>query len=229
MHLKVADTHICATRCAQEFGNPCTRFCPAQRVRDGRRWRRRQATAGERGQLRALQGLRHQGPVRCDHLDHAGRRQRSELPRTCEHARAKNPNADLKSTGRLAALRVALNEGAVRSAERMINTLHPAEIAQLLESLPPEPARDRLGTHRSGARRRRAGRAQPTRCAASSSARWTRTNSLPPPKTGGRRSRRPASRTCPRPSRSSCCATWTSRIASGCRACCRGPRTAPAA
>jgi magnesium transporter len=40
--------------------------------------------------------------------------------------------------GHLAALRTALDEGAVRSAERMINTLHPAEIAQLLESLPPK-------------------------------------------------------------------------------------------
>jgi magnesium transporter len=39
-------------------------------------------------------------------------------------------------TGRLAALRTAIDEGAVRSAQRMINTLHPAEIAQLLESLP---------------------------------------------------------------------------------------------
>ena len=29
-HLKVADTNICATRCAEEFNNPCTRFCPAQ-------------------------------------------------------------------------------------------------------------------------------------------------------------------------------------------------------
>ncbi|MFI4967772.1 MAG: 4Fe-4S dicluster domain-containing protein [Gammaproteobacteria bacterium] len=28
-HLKVADTNICATSCAQEYGNPCTRFCPA--------------------------------------------------------------------------------------------------------------------------------------------------------------------------------------------------------
>ncbi len=28
-HLKVADTNICATRCADEFDNPCTRFCPA--------------------------------------------------------------------------------------------------------------------------------------------------------------------------------------------------------
>lgn len=29
IHLKVADTNICATRCAQEFGNPCQYFCPA--------------------------------------------------------------------------------------------------------------------------------------------------------------------------------------------------------
>lgn len=29
-HLKVADTDLCRTRCAEEFGNPCTRFCPAQ-------------------------------------------------------------------------------------------------------------------------------------------------------------------------------------------------------
>ncbi|HEV7164142.1 MAG TPA: electron transfer flavoprotein-ubiquinone oxidoreductase [Gammaproteobacteria bacterium] len=37
-HLKVSDTDICATRCAEEFGNPCTRFCPAQvyeMVQDG--------------------------------------------------------------------------------------------------------------------------------------------------------------------------------------------------
>jgi magnesium transporter len=43
-----------------------------------------------------------------------------------------------QKAGRLSALRTALDEGAVRSAERMINTLHPAEIAQLLESLPPK-------------------------------------------------------------------------------------------
>lgn len=28
-HLQVSDTNICATRCAEEYGNPCTRFCPA--------------------------------------------------------------------------------------------------------------------------------------------------------------------------------------------------------
>ncbi len=28
-HLKVADLSICATRCVQEYGNPCQHFCPA--------------------------------------------------------------------------------------------------------------------------------------------------------------------------------------------------------
>jgi electron-transferring-flavoprotein dehydrogenase len=28
-HLKVADTNICATRCREEYGNPCQFFCPA--------------------------------------------------------------------------------------------------------------------------------------------------------------------------------------------------------
>jgi electron-transferring-flavoprotein dehydrogenase len=29
VHLKVHDTNICVTRCAEEYANPCTRFCPA--------------------------------------------------------------------------------------------------------------------------------------------------------------------------------------------------------
>ena len=29
-HLLVADTDLCVTRCADEYANPCTRFCPAQ-------------------------------------------------------------------------------------------------------------------------------------------------------------------------------------------------------
>ena len=29
VHLLVADTSICVDRCTREFGNPCTRFCPA--------------------------------------------------------------------------------------------------------------------------------------------------------------------------------------------------------
>ncbi len=28
-HLKVLDTSVCVTRCAEEFGNPCQNFCPA--------------------------------------------------------------------------------------------------------------------------------------------------------------------------------------------------------
>ena len=37
-HLHVLDTEICATRCAEEYGNPCQRFCPAavyEMVEDG--------------------------------------------------------------------------------------------------------------------------------------------------------------------------------------------------
>ena len=29
VHLQVADTDICITKCTEEYGNPCTRFCPA--------------------------------------------------------------------------------------------------------------------------------------------------------------------------------------------------------
>jgi electron-transferring-flavoprotein dehydrogenase len=47
-HLKVADTTICATRCAQEYGNPCQYFCPAhvyEMVDDGTGGRRLQINA----------------------------------------------------------------------------------------------------------------------------------------------------------------------------------------
>ncbi len=29
-HLKIVDTEVCATICREEYGNPCTKFCPAQ-------------------------------------------------------------------------------------------------------------------------------------------------------------------------------------------------------
>ena len=48
VHLRVADTSLCATRCATEFGNPCTRFCPAgvyEMVDDGAGGRRLQVNA----------------------------------------------------------------------------------------------------------------------------------------------------------------------------------------
>jgi magnesium transporter len=48
-------------------------------------------------------------------------------------------NAQLKpdKEGRLTALRAVLGQGTLRSAHRMVNALHPAEIALLIESLPP--------------------------------------------------------------------------------------------
>jgi magnesium transporter len=48
-------------------------------------------------------------------------------------------NAQVKpeKESRLSALRAALGQGTLRSAHRMVNALHPAEIALLIESLPP--------------------------------------------------------------------------------------------
>ena len=48
VHLKVADTTICATRCVQEYGNPCQNFCPAsvyEMVEDGSGGKRLQINA----------------------------------------------------------------------------------------------------------------------------------------------------------------------------------------
>jgi magnesium transporter len=49
---------------------------------------------------------------------------------------AKRRKAEKEKEDRLAALRTALASGALRSAHRMVNALHPAEIALLIESLP---------------------------------------------------------------------------------------------
>jgi electron-transferring-flavoprotein dehydrogenase len=48
IHLKVADTSICVTRCTKEYGNPCENFCPAgvyEMVPDGAGSRRLQINA----------------------------------------------------------------------------------------------------------------------------------------------------------------------------------------
>ena len=48
VHLKVADTNICATRCVTEYGNPCQHFCPAhvyEMVDDGAGGKRLQINA----------------------------------------------------------------------------------------------------------------------------------------------------------------------------------------
>jgi magnesium transporter len=49
---------------------------------------------------------------------------------------ARRRKAEKEKEDRLAALRTALASGALRSAHRMVNALHPAEIALLIESLP---------------------------------------------------------------------------------------------
>jgi electron-transferring-flavoprotein dehydrogenase len=44
VHLHVLDTNICSTRCAEEYGNPCQRFCPAavyEMVEDGTEGKRK--------------------------------------------------------------------------------------------------------------------------------------------------------------------------------------------
>lgn len=49
---------------------------------------------------------------------------------------ARRQKAEREKEDRLATLRAALASGALRSAHRMVNALHPAEIALLIESLP---------------------------------------------------------------------------------------------
>jgi len=47
-HLKVRDPSLCADRCAREYGNPCTRFCPAsvyEMIDDGAGGKRLQINA----------------------------------------------------------------------------------------------------------------------------------------------------------------------------------------
>ncbi len=47
-HLVVSDTDICRTRCREEYGNPCTRFCPAavyEMIDDGQGGKRLQINA----------------------------------------------------------------------------------------------------------------------------------------------------------------------------------------
>jgi electron-transferring-flavoprotein dehydrogenase len=48
VHLHVADTTLCATRCIKDYGNPCTNFCPAnvyEMIADGKGGQRLQINA----------------------------------------------------------------------------------------------------------------------------------------------------------------------------------------
>ena len=82
-HLHVADTNICAERCTVEYGNPCQYFCPASGLRAAVHQDRRRAGRGPAAdqlhELRALQDLRHHGPLPDHHLGAAARRRRPRL------------------------------------------------------------------------------------------------------------------------------------------------------
>ena len=80
VHLKVADTSICAEPLRQGIRQSLRALLPGRRLRDGGRRRGRQPSADQCRQLRALQGLRHQGSLRDHHLDDARGRLGSELP-----------------------------------------------------------------------------------------------------------------------------------------------------
>ncbi len=81
VHLLVADTSICVDRCAREFGNPCTRFCPAavyEMVDDS------SVAAGKRLQINASNCVHCKtcdimDPYQIIDLGAAGGRRRSEL------------------------------------------------------------------------------------------------------------------------------------------------------
>ena len=68
-HLKVADTNVCATRCAAEYGNPCERFCPAAVYEMVAAAGGGQAPADQLLELRALQDVRHPRSLRDHHVD----------------------------------------------------------------------------------------------------------------------------------------------------------------
>ena len=78
-HLLV-HTEVCHTICGKEYGHPCIRFCPANVYEivadDGRA-----APADQRIELRALQDVRHHGPLSGDYVGAAGRRRRAAVRR----------------------------------------------------------------------------------------------------------------------------------------------------
>jgi magnesium transporter len=48
-----------------------------------------------------------------------------------------NAQTEIRRPTRLEALKRALDQGTMRQVHRLVNSMHPAEVASLLESLPP--------------------------------------------------------------------------------------------
>ena len=81
-HLIIHDTDICNTRCTREYGNPCQHFCPAnvyEMVEDADAPGKQRIHPPQPSQLRALQNLRHHGPLPDHHLGTARGRRRAQL------------------------------------------------------------------------------------------------------------------------------------------------------
>ena len=80
VHLKVADLNLCATTLHQGVRQPLHQLLSRKRLRNDRRRCRRPQIADQLVELRALQGVRHQGTVHgSNYVGHAGRRLGPEL------------------------------------------------------------------------------------------------------------------------------------------------------
>ena len=101
VHLLV-HTEVCHTICGPRVWPPVRALLSRERLRDRRRWHRWAAAADQRVELRALQDLRHHGPVRRHHL---GRRRKGAAARSttaCKSAEAEVRRPKLRMTSRLA-------------------------------------------------------------------------------------------------------------------------------
>ncbi len=80
VHLLV-QTDVCYSRCGEEYGHPCQRFCPANVYEMLTNADGTQAAADQRVELRALQDVRHHGSVPGHHVGAARGWRRSAVRR----------------------------------------------------------------------------------------------------------------------------------------------------
>jgi len=121
VHLLVADTSVCATKCREEYGNPCQHFCPAavyEMIPD----RASQARSSCRSMRRTActARLRHRRSVPDHHLDDARGRRRTEL-----QAALSIPTAP--ATGRAAPRRAPTSPQRTRAPSREGALVLPVE------------------------------------------------------------------------------------------------------